>query len=209
MINYMPMKRILLLTFLFSLFIFHCSSQTFWIQRAGGATIDAGIAISTDTNGYSYSTGYFSTSATFGNTTLTATGPTDIYITKLNHAGLFDWAVRAGGGGPDRPTAIKADPQGNSYITGYFYATATFGTFTLTSEGLQDIFIAKYDSSGHCLWAKSCGGFGATVTRTEDFPQAFLAAEASGLPALIHVKYDADGVAPALTLSGARAQARA
>jgi acetolactate synthase-1/2/3 large subunit len=59
------------------------------------------------------------------------------------------------------------------------------------------------------LWAKSCGGFGATVTRTEDFPEAFRAAEASGLPALIHVKYDDDGVAPALTLSGARAQARA
>lgn len=59
------------------------------------------------------------------------------------------------------------------------------------------------------LWAKSCGGFGATVTRTEDFPDAFLAAEASGLPALIHVKYDSDGVAPGVTLSGARAQARA
>ena len=58
------------------------------------------------------------------------------------------------------------------------------------------------------LWAKSCGGFGATVIRTEDFPQAFLAAEASGLPALIHVKYDADGVAPALTLSGVRPGSR-
>ena len=58
------------------------------------------------------------------------------------------------------------------------------------------------------LWAKSCGGFGATVTKTEDFQEAFMAAEASGLPALIHVKYDADGVAPSQTLSGARAQAR-
>ena len=58
------------------------------------------------------------------------------------------------------------------------------------------------------LWAKSCGGFGATVTQTEDFQDAFMAAEASGLPALIHVKYDADGVAPSQTLSGARAQAR-
>ena len=38
------------------------------------------------------------------------------------------------------------------------------------------------------LWAKSCGGFGVTVTRTEDFAEAFLAAEASNLPALIHVK---------------------
>jgi acetolactate synthase-1/2/3 large subunit len=51
------------------------------------------------------------------------------------------------------------------------------------------------------LWAKSCGGFGATVTRTEDFPETFLAAQASGLPALIHVKYDPDGVAPGVTLS--------
>jgi acetolactate synthase-1/2/3 large subunit len=51
-------------------------------------------------------------------------------------------------------------------------------------------------------WAKSCGGFGVTVTRTEDFAQAFRAAQASGLPALIHVKYDPDGVAPGVSLSG-------
>ncbi len=56
-------------------------------------------------------------------------------------------------------------------------------------------------------WAKSFGGFGASVSRTEDFAEAFLAAEASGLPSVIHVKYDADGVGPAATLSGARAEA--
>jgi acetolactate synthase I/II/III large subunit len=54
------------------------------------------------------------------------------------------------------------------------------------------------------LWAKSCGGFGATVTRTEDFAEAFETAQASNLPALVHVKYDCDGVGPATTLSGAR-----
>ncbi len=57
------------------------------------------------------------------------------------------------------------------------------------------------------LWAKSCGGFGATVTRTEDFAEVFEAAQASNLPALIHVKYDGDGVGPAATLSGTRASA--
>jgi acetolactate synthase-1/2/3 large subunit len=57
------------------------------------------------------------------------------------------------------------------------------------------------------LWAKSCGGFGVTVTRTEDFADAFHTAEASGLPSIIHVKYDADGVAPGTTLSATRAQA--
>ena len=56
-------------------------------------------------------------------------------------------------------------------------------------------------------WAKSFGGFGVSVTRTEDFAEAFQAAEASRLPAVIHVKYDADGVGPDATLSGARAKA--
>ena len=41
------------------------------------------------------------------------------------------------------------------------------------------------------------------MTRTEDFAAAFKAAQASNLPALIHVKYDGDGVGPAATLSGA------
>ena len=57
------------------------------------------------------------------------------------------------------------------------------------------------------LWAKSCGGFGVTVSKTEDFADAFKAAQAANLPALIHVKYDSDGVGPAATLSGARAAA--
>ena len=36
----------------------------------------------------------------------------------------------------------------------------------------------------------------------------FRAAEASGLPAIIHVKYDSDGVAPGVTLSGASSASR-
>ena len=55
--------------------------------------------------------------------------------------------------------------------------------------------------------ARSFGGFGATVTRTADFAPAFLAAEASGLPAVIHVKFDAEGITPTATLSGIRAKA--
>ena len=44
--------------------------------------------------------------------------------------------------------------------------------------------------------ARSFGGFGATVEKTEDFAPAFLAAEASGLPSIIHVKFDAEGITP-------------
>ena len=56
-------------------------------------------------------------------------------------------------------------------------------------------------------YARAFGGFGVTVERTADFPAAFEAASAAGLPAIVHVKYDADGVSPTQTLSGIRAAA--
>jgi acetolactate synthase-1/2/3 large subunit len=55
--------------------------------------------------------------------------------------------------------------------------------------------------------ARSFGGFGATVEKTADFAPAFLAAEASGLPAIVHVKFDAEGITPATTLSAIRQKA--
>ena len=55
--------------------------------------------------------------------------------------------------------------------------------------------------------ARSFGGFGATVEKTADFAPAFLAAEASGLPSILHVKFDAEGITPTTTLSAIRKQA--
>lgn len=55
--------------------------------------------------------------------------------------------------------------------------------------------------------ARSFGGFGASVEKTEDFPAAFEAAQASGLPSVIHVKFDGDGISPVTTLSAIRKKA--
>ncbi len=51
-------------------------------------------------------------------------------------------------------------------------------------------------------YARAFGGFGASVEKTRDFPQAFEAARASGLPSIIHVKIDPDRITPTATLSG-------
>ena len=55
--------------------------------------------------------------------------------------------------------------------------------------------------------ARSFGGFGATVEKTEDFAPAFIAAEKSGLPSIIHVKFDGDGISPTTTLDAIRKKA--
>lgn len=138
-------------------------AQTFWVNHGGGPTIDEGMDVSLDGAGNSYITGYFTTACTFGSTTLLSNGIDDVFIAKLDAAGLYQWAIKAGGTGSERGLSIKADATGNSYVTGYFYGTATFGSINITSAGSQDVFIAKYDNTGNCLWAKSAGGAGSDI----------------------------------------------
>lgn len=52
------------------------------------------------------------------------------------------------------------DRWANVYVTGYFSGSAVFGTTTLVSNGVNDIFLAKYDSSGAFLWAVKAGSAG-------------------------------------------------
>ena len=77
----------------------------------------------------------------------------------------LDWAKRAGGTGNDWGYGIAKDSAGNSYVTGRFFGTATFGPgetneTTLTSGGGfdSDIFVAKYDPTGMLVWAKHAAG---------------------------------------------------
>lgn len=142
---------------------FGLSAQTYWMNNAGGLTIDEGLDISLDGAGNSYITGYFTTACSFGATTLISNGIDDVFLAKLGVNGQYVWAVKAGGTGSERGLSIKTDAAGNSYITGYFYGSATFGSITINSAGAQDAFIAKYDSNGNCLWAKSAGGSGADI----------------------------------------------
>ena len=54
----------------------------------------------------------------------------------------------------------------------------------------------------------SSGGFGVVVEKTEDFPAAFKAAQASGKPAVIALKIDPEAITPATTLAKIAAAAR-
>ncbi|GAG02153.1 unnamed protein product, partial [marine sediment metagenome] len=58
---------------------------------------------------------------------------------------------------------IAVDATGNIYITGNFSDTATFGSYTLSSAGLNDIFVAKLDANGNFLWVERAGGIAMDV----------------------------------------------
>ncbi len=111
-----------------------------------------------DSKGNSYTCGYFTGSRTIGNTTLLSYGGRDMYIAKYDPEGTPLWVHHAGSATSDEATGLTLDAEGNVYVCGYFTGSAVFDNgFTLTSSGLEDIFIAKYDNSGTITWAKSFG----------------------------------------------------
>jgi len=129
-----------------------------WATKAGGTENDYGRGISTLPDGSSIVTGNFSGTATFGSTTLTSAGSTDLFTAKMNADGTWAWAAKAGGTGNDSGDGISALPDGSSIVTGNFSGTATFGSTTLTSTGNTGVVTAKMNADGTWAWATTAGG---------------------------------------------------
>jgi hypothetical protein len=128
-----------------------------WARTVGTANPSD---ICTDPNGTVFVTGSFSgASLTFGSSTITNNGSSNVFIFRYDTAGNEIWARAAGGAGADYGFGIYKDSPGNLYITGTFGSpSVTFGSTILTQSGSDDIFLAKYDNNGNVLWAKKAGG---------------------------------------------------
>lgn len=75
---------------------------------------------------------------------------------------LFDWSKGIGGTSANNANSIVTDINGNVYTLGTFQGTTDFdpssNSFTLTSNGSDDVYISKLDASGNFVWAKQFGG---------------------------------------------------
>ena len=132
----------------------------------GGSTTSGSVnstAVATDSSGDAYQTGFFSGTVTFGNTTLTAQGASDVFVAKYSSSGALLWVDDIGGSnGTAVATWLAVDNQGNAYVTGYFLGTVNFdphGNHTLSSvyPGNPNAFVDKLSSSGHYSYAVEIG----------------------------------------------------
>jgi hypothetical protein len=157
----MKKSLLLLVSIIFWVNGFSQTPNWHWARGAtGGGGIEEGYSISADANGNAVITGYFSApTISFGSYTLTTAGYGDIYVVKYNSSGNVVWATSAGGAYSDAGYGVANDTYGNVFVTGYFTdSPITFGSYTLTNAGGNDIFIVKYNPSGNVLWAASAGG---------------------------------------------------
>ncbi len=126
---------------------------------AGSIYEDTALDICSDTLGNVYTVGYISGEARFSDDILlNHYGSKDIFISRHDSRGDCLWAKSVGSNGRDIATSVIADDQGSIFIAGGFSGSVEFSeSITLISNGDEDMFIAKYDSSGSCIWARSLG----------------------------------------------------
>jgi hypothetical protein len=131
-----------------------------WANYSSGTGIgDNGYSTVTDFKGNVFVTGkYLSPTFSIGNDTLYNAGQDDIFLAKYDKSGNPIWSKRAGSTSSDCGNGIAVDATGNAYVTGYYQFNLIMGTDTLYNAGAHDMFLAKYDTNGNVIWAKSAGG---------------------------------------------------
>ena len=129
-----------------------------WAASAGSTNSDYVYGIALDTSSNVYVSGNISGNATFGSTSLTNNGGTDAYIAKLSSSGVWQWAANIGGSTSEEGYSIAVDSSNSPVMAGTFEGSITIGGTTLTSVGMNDGFIAKWNSTGNFQWAKAVGG---------------------------------------------------
>src|SRR5688572_2067923 len=134
-----------------------------WAKSAGGADDDEGSSLAVDGNGNVYVCGnYASASINFGAGALTNTsnpGQSDMFLVKYGPSGASLWSHTFGGAQQEEANAIAVDASGNVCMTGnYFSLSVLFGTYGVINSGVNDAFVAKFNTAGVTQWAKRIGG---------------------------------------------------
>ncbi len=137
-----------------------------WAVSYGGPGDEEIVSVATDPQGNIYVAGTFTAAVNFdparpGGLTRTSRGGRDIYFLKLTPEGRVLWELDFGSTADDQIYHLRVDSSGGIYITGYFQRTINFGTgggvANFTSNGGNDLYLARFDTNGNYLRAITLG----------------------------------------------------
>ena len=120
-----------------------------WTKQLGTSDYDFSFGVATDSNDNIYITGW-----TLGSLDGTpSAGYADAWVAKYDTQGNLLWTEELGTSTSDTSWDVTTDINGNVYITG-----ETRGSLDVTpNAGLEDAWVAKYDTQGNLLWTEQLG----------------------------------------------------
>jgi hypothetical protein len=139
---------------------FDPSGMHLWTTQFGGGSISLhNNRVSVDSFGNIILTGKITGAVDFGGGPLAGEQYGAVYIAKFDSNGSHVWSIHF----PGRAEAygVAADEAGNIFITGGFDYELDFGCGLLPKNfpgSGKDIYVAKFNSSGSCLWSRSFDG---------------------------------------------------
>jgi hypothetical protein len=136
-----------------------CHGYHIWGSRSGDIGNQRAYDIAADIAGNALVAGVFEGEVDLGGGPLSSAGDNDIFVAKLDSAGKHIWSKRYGDANKQGGVALTVDQFGNIVVAGTFTGTIGFDQpcGNLTSQGQTDIFVAKLDPTGTCIWSKRFG----------------------------------------------------
>jgi len=140
--------------------------QEGWGVNFGPSAMTGGKGLAVDSDGNVFVSGKFMGTIDFdpgpGIESKTSNGGYDVYVSKFDTLGNFQWVKTFGGSAWEYNRGLAVDGSGNVYLPGYFAGTVDFdpgtGVDNHTSNGNNDCFLVKLDGTGAFQWARTWGG---------------------------------------------------
>jgi hypothetical protein len=132
-----------------------------WSVRGGGTAADSVEYIGASATGASFVVSMASSSATFGNFSVTRSGNQSTAVVNVSSSGSFESAF-ALTSGDFWATGVVRDSGGDVYVSGVFSGSTNFLGTTVVSAGYQDAVVMRMSASGALSWARRFGNASTT-----------------------------------------------
>lgn len=143
-----------------------------WGKSWGSMQKESGNVLKKDSYGNMYLAGVFDKSFTYTISNIeykiSSKGRYDIFFAKLNVNGELVYMQTIGGADNDVLQDMDVDAAGNVYLCGNFLNAIDLGSVdSVAYHSKEDIvfFVAKYDTKGICLFARTFGDFGDDICK--------------------------------------------
>jgi hypothetical protein len=132
-------------------------SSTVWAKLYGSKTaVGKGVAV--DGSGNVFVTGDHKGDVDFGGGPLSNDFGDNVFVAKLDGAGNHIWSHTYGDSTGQQALGISVDAMGRAVVVGEYSGSLDFGGGAITAGGQgQDGFVAKLDTQGCQVWAKTIG----------------------------------------------------